>query len=73
MSWTDEPGSTGTGKKLINDLHLTVTSPGGTVYRGNVINGSTGESTSGGSADTLNEHRVRDSLQSSGWHLDRDR
>ncbi len=54
MSWTDEPGSTGTGKKLINDLHLTVTSPGGTVYRGNVINGSSGESTSGGTADTLN-------------------
>ncbi len=54
LAWTDEPGSTGSGKKLINDLHLLVTSPGGTVYRGNVINGSTGLSTSGGTADTLN-------------------
>lgn len=54
LAWTDEPGSTGSGKKLINDLHLIVTSPGGAVYRGNVINGSTGLSTTGGSADTLN-------------------
>src|SRR5690606_31591092 len=50
----DEPGSAGTGKKLINDLHLIVTAPGGTIYRGNVINGSTGLSTTGGTADTLN-------------------
>jgi len=54
LVWTDEPGSTGTGKKLINDLHLTVVSPGGTTYRGNNFNGSTGLTVSGGSADTLN-------------------
>ncbi len=54
LVWTDEPGSTGQGKKLINDLDLRVTAPGGALYRGNVINGGTGESTTGGSADTLN-------------------
>ena len=37
-----------------NDLHLTVTSPGGPVYLGNVFNGVSGESTTGGTADTLN-------------------
>lgn len=54
LVWTDEPGSAGTAKKLINDLDLIVTAPGGATYRGNVINGSTGLSTTGGSADTLN-------------------
>lgn len=54
LAWTDEPGSSGTGKKLINDLDLIVTAPGGTVYRGNVFNTGTGISTTGGSADTLN-------------------
>ena len=33
---------------------MRIVSPGGTTYRGNVINGTSGESTSGGSADTLN-------------------
>lgn len=50
--WTDEPGSVGAGKKLINDLDLRVTSPGGAIYRGNVFSG--GVSVTGGTADTLN-------------------
>jgi len=54
LVWTDEPGGTGTGKKLVNDLDLRVTAPGGALYRGNVFNGTTGLSTTGGSADTLN-------------------
>ena len=54
LVWTDEPGSTGTGKKLINDLDLIVTAPGGTTYRGNVFNGTSGTSITGGAADTLN-------------------
>jgi PKD repeat protein len=54
LAWTDEPGSAGTGKKLINDLHLIVTAPGGATYRGNVFNTSAGTSITGGSADTLN-------------------
>lgn len=47
LVWTDYPGST-----LVNDLDLTVTSPGGTVYRGNVF--TNGWSASGGSADRTN-------------------
>jgi PKD repeat protein len=54
LVWTDEPGSVGSGKKLINDLNLRVTAPNGAVYRGNRINGSSGLSVTGGSADTLN-------------------
>lgn len=69
LVWTDEPGSSGSGKKLINDLDLRVVSPGGTTYRGNVINGSSGESTSGGSADTLNnvENVILSSPQTGTW------
>ncbi|HIA26889.1 MAG TPA: hypothetical protein EYN79_02005, partial [Planctomycetes bacterium] len=54
LSWMDEPGSIGTAKQLINDLHLTATSPTGTVYLGNDFNGAAGQSTTGGLADTLN-------------------
>ena len=62
-------GSTGSGKKLIKDLHLIVTAPGGATYRGNVINGSTGLSTTGGSADTLNniENVILSSPASGAW------
>ncbi|MBP6875924.1 MAG: S8 family serine peptidase [Candidatus Eisenbacteria bacterium] len=52
LVWTDYPGTAGTGVKLINDLDLTVTSPTGTQYKGNVF--SAGFSTTGGSADRLN-------------------
>lgn len=54
LAWTDEPGAAGTGKKLINDLDLIVTAPGGATYRGNVFNTTAGTSITGGSADTLN-------------------
>ncbi len=69
LVWTDEPGSAGGGKKLINDLHLSVTSPGGSTYLGNVINGSSGESTTGGSADTINtvENVILSSPQTGTW------
>ena len=49
--WTDPPGPTGTGRALVNDLDLEVESDGVT-YLGNVF--SNGASTSGGTADTLN-------------------
>lgn len=35
LVWTDYPGSTAASKALVNDLDLTVTSPGGKVYNGN--------------------------------------
>ena len=71
LSWTDEPGSTGTGKKLINDLHLTVTSPPGTTYLGNVFNGAAGQSQSGGTADTLNttESVIRLNPELGSWQI----
>jgi hypothetical protein len=47
MCWNDMPG-----KGLMNDLDLTVTGPGETVYRGNVYSG--GNSTTGGEADGVN-------------------
>ncbi|KPJ72869.1 hypothetical protein AMJ52_04870 [candidate division TA06 bacterium DG_78] len=52
LVWTDYPGSLGGGKKLVNDLHLTVTDPNTDEYKGNVWSG--GESQTGGSSDTLN-------------------
>jgi hypothetical protein len=35
LAWTDPPGSLSAQKKLVNDLDLTVTGPGGVIYRGN--------------------------------------
>ncbi len=70
LAWTDEPSSTGSGKKLINDLHLRVSGPGGgTIYLGNVFNGNSGESTSGGDADTLNtvENVIVSSPSTGSW------
>jgi subtilisin family serine protease len=52
LVWTDYPGSLAGGKKLVNDLHLTVTDPNTDEYKGNVWSG--GESQTGGSSDTLN-------------------
>ncbi|MEC9475395.1 MAG: S8 family serine peptidase [Planctomycetota bacterium] len=74
LSWTDEPGTVGTGKKLINDLHLRVTSPTGVVFLGNVINGVAGESQSGGLADTLNttESVIRINPEVGAWQINVD-
>ncbi|UCD20039.1 MAG: S8 family serine peptidase [candidate division WOR-3 bacterium] len=52
LVWTDYPAIAGIGKKLINDLHLTVTDPGNNQYKGNVY--ASGQSVIGGSYDTLN-------------------
>ncbi|MDQ2995932.1 MAG: S8 family serine peptidase, partial [Chloroflexota bacterium] len=35
LAWTDPPGSLSAQTKLVNDLDLIVTGPGGAVYRGN--------------------------------------
>lgn len=58
LIWTDYPGTAGSGIKLVNDLDLLVTSPGGQEYKGNVFSG--GFSATGGSHDNLNvEEAVR--------------
>jgi hypothetical protein len=51
LAWSDAPGAVGANPALVNDLDLTVVT-GGQTYRGNVFSG--GVSTTGGSADTLN-------------------
>ncbi len=71
LVWNDEPGESSSSKALINDLDLTVTSPGGTVYRGNVGLVSNLYSTSGGSSDRLNnvENVFIQSPQSGTWTI----
>jgi hypothetical protein len=50
--WSDYPSTESASVNLVNNLDLTVTSPTGTVYRGNVFSG--GWSATGGSADARN-------------------
>lgn len=52
LAWSDREGSATAAVSLVNDLDLEVTSPTGTVYRGNVFSG--GWSGTGGSADRRN-------------------
>lgn len=52
LVWTDYPSSLSAGVNLVNDLDLTVTSPGSVTYLGN--NYSEGQSAPGGSLDRLN-------------------
>jgi uncharacterized membrane protein len=54
LVWTDVPGTTSSSQHLINDLNLKVTDPQGTVYWGNIGLETSKWSSSGGSADTLN-------------------
>ena len=51
LAWTDAPGAVGANPALVNNLDLTVETDGST-YLGNVF--SSGWSTAGGSADTIN-------------------
>jgi hypothetical protein len=51
LAWSDAPGAVGANPSLVNNLDLEVDNDGST-YLGNVFSG--GWSTTGGSADTLN-------------------
>lgn len=53
MVYTDESGTTSASQHRINDLTLEITSPSGTTYYGNVGLDSGNWSTSGGSANTI--------------------
>ncbi len=72
LVWNDREGSASASQsspRLVTDLDLVVTAPDGTVYRGNsFVNGF---STTGGSADTLNNvERVKlGSTQSGNWSI----
>jgi hypothetical protein len=52
LCWSDYPGTMRAAYICVNDLDLTVYSPTGTAYKGNVY--STGQSTTGGTNDSLN-------------------
>ncbi|NCG42820.1 MAG: S8 family serine peptidase [Euryarchaeota archaeon] len=56
LTWSDERGSSFSTKKLVNNLDLIVTSPDGTIYKGNDF--ANGASTTGGSADDTNNLEV---------------
>ena len=72
LVWNDLEGSSSASQsaaRLVNDLDLTVTSPDGTVYKGNDF--SNGFSTTGGVKDSLNNvERVRLSTGATGdWTI----
>ncbi|MBM3287949.1 MAG: hypothetical protein FJY88_11460 [Candidatus Eisenbacteria bacterium] len=52
LVWTDYPAAQGANPALVNNLDLTVASPSGNLYRGNVYSG--GQSATGGAADARN-------------------
>ena len=56
LAWSDERGSSFSNKKLVNNLDLIITSPDGTIYKGNDF--ANGRSTTGGSADDTNNMEV---------------
>lgn len=72
LVWTDEPAALFAGFTPINNLDLVATSPSELVYRGNVF--SSGQSTTGGAADTLNNvEQVHLNAPETGlWRIDVD-
>lgn len=56
LAWSDEAASTWSSTQLVNNLNLEVTDPNGVIYLGNDF--SNGRSTTGGSADSLNNVEV---------------
>jgi serine protease AprX len=70
LVWSDYPSTASASSNLVNDLDLVVTSPGSTVYRGNVFGG--GWSQTGGSADHTNnvENVYVASAESGAWTVE---
>ena len=56
LAWSDERGSPFSNTQLVNNLDIEVTNPSGEIYLGNDFAG--GRSTTGGSADNLNNVEV---------------
>lgn len=56
LAWSDERGSPFSSTQLVNDLDIQVTDPSGQIYLGNDF--ANGRSTTGGSADGLNNVEV---------------
>lgn len=56
LTWTDPAGASSAGQALVNDLDLTVISPGGDLYLGNAF--QAGRSATGGVPDSLNVEEI---------------
>lgn len=56
LAWSDERGSPFSNTQLVNNLDIEVTNPSGEIYLGNDF--ANGRSTTGGSADNLNNVEV---------------
>ncbi|MBL8888066.1 MAG: S8 family serine peptidase [Phycisphaerales bacterium] len=54
MAFTDAPATIPTSFAPVNNINLRVIDPSGNVYLGNVINATTGQSQTGGTADAIN-------------------
>lgn len=54
MSFSDYPAAIMAASAPVNNIDLQVTAPGGTLYLGNAINTTTGQSVTGGAADAIN-------------------
>jgi hypothetical protein len=69
LCWSDYPGTMRASYVCVNDLDLTVYSPTGTPYKGNVYSG--GQSVTGGTSDSLNvEECTRiNSPEVGGWSI----
>lgn len=69
LCWTDYPGTMRSSYVCVNDINLTVYSPSGTPYKGNVYSG--GQSATGGINDSLNvEECTRiNSPEVGGWSI----
>ena len=69
VAWTEPPAALLAATATINDLDLEVVSPGGTLYRGNFVDPSSGLSLPDGTKDAINnlEMVVIDSPQTGEW------
>jgi len=73
MTFTDWPAavSASAANVRVNDMDLEILTPGGTLYRGNVIDTTQGLSTPGGSPDTINttEMVILDTPEVGAWTI----
>jgi len=58
LAWTDVPGEEDADHPLVNDLDLLLTSPNGTVYRGNVFSGAWSTPDPGSERDSVNNVEI---------------
>lgn len=72
MAFTDAPATIPTSFAPVNNINLRVIDPSGNVYLGNVINATTGQSQTGGTADAINsiEHFILNAPAVGTWRAE---